>query len=415
MALGIQGAFAMPNAISRRELLSSLGASGLLLPKAVSAFTVSAPVAPVAIARCKTYEPSELTPVLDGMFDKLGGLGKLVQGKTVAIKLNFNGGPTVRLGHLPLGDTHWPNPNLLAAAMHLMARAGARRIRLVEGAAAPRTDPFEEHMLDANWDPQQFLRAAPRVEFENTNYTNAAKKFTRLPVPRGGLLFPAYDVNHSYADCDVFVSIAKYKDHPTTGVSTVMKNLFGLTPLTAYGNGAGKWEDNDLVYGNDRIQIMHRGSRQPAMGALPEIDPASPRDDGYRVPRAIADLTAARPVHLAIMDGVKTMAGAQTPDPRCTPIEPGVLMIGTNVVNTAAVAIAAMNYDPRAPKGTVPFERCDNKLLLAEQLGVGSADPGAIEVIGPSIKEVMFDFRALREKRRTQQGNGSGGRGRTQN
>ena len=251
----------MPNAISRRELLASLGASGLLLPKAVSAFTVSAPVAPVAIARCKTYEPAELTPVLDGMFDKLGGLGRLVQGKTVAIKLNFNGGPTVRLGHLPLGDTHWPHPNLLAATMHLMARAGARRIRLVEGAAAPRTDPFEEHMLDANWDPQQFLRAAPRVEFENTNYTNAAKKFTRLSVPHGGLLFPAYDVNHSYADCDVFVSIAKYKDHPTTGVSTVMKNLFGLTPLTAYGNGAGKWEDNDLVYGNDRIQILHRGAR----------------------------------------------------------------------------------------------------------------------------------------------------------
>jgi uncharacterized protein (DUF362 family) len=400
----------MRNAISRRELIAGLGASGLLLPKPASAVATSAPVAPVAIARCKTYAPSELTPVLKGMFDRLGGLGRLVQGRTVAIKLNFNGGPTVRLGHLPLGDTHWPHPNLLAATMHLMARAGANRIRLVEGAAAPRTDPFEEHMLDANWDPRQFLRAAPRVEFENTNYANAAGKFTRLPVPHGGLLFPAYDVNRSYADCDVFVTIAKYKDHPTTGVSTVMKNLFGLTPLTVYGNGAGKWEDNDLVYGNDRIQILHRGSRQPAMDALPEIDPSSPRDDGYRVPRIIADLTAARPVHLAILDGVKTMAGAQTPDPWCTPVQPGVLMAGTNVVNTAAVAIAAMNYDPRAPKGTVPFERCDNKLLLAEQLGVGSGDPSRIEVVGHSIRDVMFDFRALREKRRLLRGNGPPGR-----
>jgi uncharacterized protein (DUF362 family) len=380
--------------ISRREILASLGASGLLLPRAASAFTARAPVAPLAIGRCRTYEPSELVPILDGMFDKLGGLGRLVQGKTVAIKLNFNGGPTVRLGHLPLGDTHWPHPNLLAATMHLMARAGVYRIRLVEGAAAPRTDPFEEHMLDANWDPGQFLRAAPRVEFENTNYANAAKKFTRLSVPHGGLLFPAYDLNHSY------VSIAKYKDHPTTGVSTVMKNLFGLTPLTVYGNGAGKWLDNDLVYGNDRIQILHRGARQPALDALPEIDPASPRDDGYRVPRIIADLTAARPVHLAIVDGVKTMAGGQTPDPWCTPVEPGVLMAGTNVVNTAAVAVAAMNYDPRAPKGAVPFEHSDNKLLLAEQLGVGSADLSRIEVAGLSIREAMFDFRALREKRR---------------
>jgi uncharacterized protein (DUF362 family) len=402
----------MSDAISRRAMLAGLAASPLLLPNTASTYTTTAPGAPVAIARCRTYQPSELVPVLDGMFDKLGGLRRLVQGKTVAIKLNFNGGPTVRLGHLPLGDTHWPHPNLLAAAMHLMARAGVRRVRLVEGAAAPRTDPFEEHMLDANWDPRQFLSAAPRVEFENTNYSNATKKFTRLSVPRGGLLFPAYDVNHSYADCDVFVTIAKYKDHPTTGVSTVMKNLFGLTPLTVYGNGAGKWEDNDLVYGNDRIQILHRGARQPAMDARPENDPSSPRDDGYRVPRIIADLTAARPVHLAIMDGVKTMAGAQTPDPWCTPVEPGVLMAGTNVVNTAAVAVAAMNYDPRAPRGTVPFERSDNKLLLAEQLGVGSADPRLIEVIGPSIREVLFDFRALREKRRVLRGDRPyGGRG----
>jgi uncharacterized protein (DUF362 family) len=390
----------MSNAISRRELLAGLGASGLLLSKSASAFTALAPVAPVAVARCKTYQPSVLVPTLDDMFDKIGGLGRIVKGKTVAIKLNFNGGPTVRLGHLPLGDTHWPHPNLLAATMHLMARAGAHRIRLVEGAAAPRTDPFEEHMLDANWDPNQFLSAAPRVEFENTNYANAAKKFTRHAVPNGGLLFPAYELNHSYTDCDVFVTIAKYKDHPTTGVTIVMKNLFGLTPLTVYGNGAGKWEDNDLVYGNDRIQILHRGSRQPALGALPEIDPSSPREDGYRVPRIIADLTAARPVHLAIVDGVKTMAGGQTPSPWCTPVEPGVLIAGTNVVNTSTVAVAAMNYDPRAPKGTVPFERCDNKLLLAEQLGVGSADLNRIEVLGESIQDVMFDFRALREKSR---------------
>jgi uncharacterized protein (DUF362 family) len=390
-------------------MLAGLGASGLLWGRPAPAFAIPAPVAPVAISRCRSYAASELVPILAAAFDKLGGLGRMVKGKTVAIKLNFNGGPTVRLGHYPLGDTHWPHPNLIAATMHLMAKAGAYRIRLVEGAAAPKTDPFEEHMLDANWNPRDFIGAAPRVEFENTNYTNAAKKFARIPVPNGGLLFPAYDVNRSYVDCDVFVSIAKYKDHPTTGVSTVMKNLFGLTPLTVYGNGAGKWQDNDLVSGDDRIDILHMGARQPAMGALPEIDPASPRDDVYRVPRIIADLTAARPVHLAILDGIKTMAGAQTPDPWCTAVEPGVLMIGTNVVNTAAVAVAAMNYDPRAPKGTVPFENCDNKLLLAERLGAGSADVSRIEVIGTPIKDALFDFRALREKRRALIPNGPWG------
>ena len=81
-------------------------------------------------------------------------------------------------------------------------------------------------------------------------------------------------------------------------------------------------------------------------------------------------------------------------------MQPGFLIAGTNVVNTAAVAMAAMNYDPRATRGTLPFERVDNKLLLAEQLGVGSADLSRIETVGLPIREAMFDFRTLREKRR---------------
>jgi uncharacterized protein (DUF362 family) len=248
------------------------------------------------------------------------------------------------------------------------------------------------------------------VEFENTNYLGPAKHFSRLPVPGGGLLFPAYDANHSYVDCDVFVTIAKCKDHPTTGVSTVLKNQFGLTPLMVYGNFAGKWEDNDLVAGIDRIRVLHRGTAQPAQGALAEIDPNSPRDDGFRVPRIIADLAAARPVHLAITDGVKTMAGGQTPGPQCSPVAPGWVIAGTNVVNVSAVTLAAMNYDPRAAKGTEPFARCDSKLLLAERLGVGTCDLSQIEVLGTPIRQAVFDFAALRSARLRMTANGSGRR-----
>jgi uncharacterized protein (DUF362 family) len=396
----------MQNGITRRRVLTSLGAAaaGLGLTDRSRGAEAAAPTAPVAIGKCKTYQPAELVATLDTMFDRLGGLGRIVKGKTVAIKLNFNGGSTARLGHLPLGDSHWPHPNLVCATMHLMAKAGVRRVRLVECAPIPWTEPFEEYFIEANWNPQDFINSAPRVEFENTNYTGAAKKFSRIQVPGGGLLFPAYDVNYSYVDCDTFVTIAKSKDHPTTGVSIVLKNSFGLTPLMAYGNHAGKWEENDLVAGTDRIFVLHMGKSQPAYGALPEIDPKSPRDDGYRVPRIIADLIAAKPPQLAIVDAVKTMAGSQTPDPWCTPVEPGTIIAGTNAVNTSAVAVAAMNYDPRAPKGTAPFERCDNKLLLAEQLGVGTCDLKRIEVVGPSIQSVTYDFRALREKRKKTMG-----------
>jgi len=32
-------------------------------------------------------------------------------------------------------------------------------------------------------------------------------------------MFRAFDLNHSYEECDVFVSIAKLKEHSTTGIT----------------------------------------------------------------------------------------------------------------------------------------------------------------------------------------------------
>ena len=52
-----------------------------------------------------------------------------------------------------------------------------------------------------------------------------------------------------------------------------------------------------------------------------------------------------------------------------------------------------MGFDPRAPRGSMPFERCDNTLLLAEQLGAGTADLTNIEVAGVALKDAVFRFR----------------------
>jgi hypothetical protein len=61
-------------------------------------------------------------------------------------------------------------------------------------------------------------------------------------------------------------------------------------------------------------------------------------------------------------------------------------------VNTDAVATAVMGYDPRAPKGKAPFTTCDNTLLLAEQLGQGSADLSRIEVAGTPIAKAVYRY-----------------------
>jgi uncharacterized protein (DUF362 family) len=336
-------------------------------------------------------------PRLATMFDQIGGLGRLVAGKTVAVKLNLTGSPDYRLGHLPAGRAQWVHPSVVGAVVYLIGRAGARRIRLLESPWST-SEPVEEYMLQANWDVDAIRLAAPRVEFENTGYLGSGKSYIRFVVPQGGLLFPAYDLNHSYMDCDVFVSLAKLKEHKTTGVTLAMKNCFGMIPCTIYGDGSPEDEPGREPSGGRGL--FHNGKRQPAKPALPEKDPSSPRQGGYRVPRAVADLVAARPVHLAIIDGIHTMAGGEGPwIPGCRAVAPNLLVVGNNVVSTDAVAMALMGFNPLADRGEPPFENCDNTLRLAESLGAGTRDLGRIEIAGTAIRDAVFPFRARRAAR----------------
>ena len=144
-----------------------------------------APTSPVAVARCKTYNSAELVATMQKMFDQLGGLGRLVKGKTVAMKINLTGAPTYRVGYLALEDTHYTHPAVIAATAHLMGKAGARRIRILESPWAT-ADPVEEYILQANWEPRDILGAAQNVEFENTNYLGKSKKYSRMMVRPGG-------------------------------------------------------------------------------------------------------------------------------------------------------------------------------------------------------------------------------------
>ncbi len=358
----------------------------------------AAPASRVAVARSKTYDPAVLLPTLDRMFDQLGGLGRIVKGKTVAIKVNLTGAPTYRLGYLPAEDTHYTHPHVIAATVHLMGKAGARRIRVLESPWST-ADPLEEVMLQSNWEPRDILSAAPNVEFENTNWLGKGSRYARMMAPHGGLMYPGFELNHSYQDCDVFASLAKLKEHDTAGITLSMKNCFGLTPCTIYGTGAGVDEPSDVPKGGR--DMVHAGYRQPSKIAPPEKDPASPRDGGYRVPRTVVDLISARPIDLAVVEGIHTMAGGEGPwISNAKPVEPGVLVAGTNPVNVDAVSMAVMGFDPMADRGTPPFETCDSTLRLAEDVGVGTRDLKRIEVVGTPIREAVFNFADLRRERR---------------
>jgi len=170
-----------------------------------------------------------------------------------------------------------------------------------------------------------------------------------------------------------------------------MKNCFGITPCTIYGDGAPE-DEPGIVPRGGRLPI-HTGYRQISKSSPLEIDPKSPRQGGYRVPRCVADLVAARPIHLAIIDGVESMTSSEGVSRYSKYVKPQVLIAGTNAVCVDAVGAAVMGFDPMADRGAAPFETCDSTLRLAEELGAGTRDLNRIEVIGARIRDVVFDYR----------------------
>ncbi len=213
--------------MTRREAIALTGAA-LAQPGILPAATTP-PAKPVAIGKCPEYDDAQIVANLKAMFDQLGGLGKVVRNKTVTVKLNLTGSPGQRFEGRPLGVTHYTHPKVIAATAHLMGEAGARRIRFVESAWAF-SGPLEDYLLDSGWNVRQLAASAPNVEFENTNNLGKSKEYARFKVPGTPYMFPAYDLNRAYQDTDVFVSMAKLKNHATCGVTLSMKNMFRHHP-----------------------------------------------------------------------------------------------------------------------------------------------------------------------------------------
>ena len=340
----------------------------------------------VALTRARSYG-AEAAAAMRQAFDLLGGIGSLVRAKTVTVKVNFTGWPIQGLFGRTAGETYVTHGDTALALAQILSENGARRIRFVESEGV--AQPFEAIAAAAGWDLPA-LQAIAGVEFENTRNLGSGASYARLAVPGGGRLFSYLDVNHSYADTDVFVSLCKMKEHATAaGVTLSMKNLFGITPNALYGSeGAG---EDKLGYRGP----IH-GKAEGWVRLLPgEKSGFENEVVGVRVPRTIVDENLARPVHLAIVDGITTIRGGEGWwNAGVSAIDPGVVVAGFNALSTDAVAAAVMGFDPRAPHYTAPFENRENHLLIAEQAGLGTADVSRIDVRGLRISDVRTPFRA---------------------
>jgi uncharacterized protein (DUF362 family) len=107
----------------------------------------------------------------------------------------------------------------------------------------------------------------------------------------------------------------------------------------------------------------------------------------------IIDLNRARPVDLALIDGIKTADGGEGPwVGTLSPVEPGLLLAGKDPVATDAVATAAMEFDPTEVRSHAPFLQSDNHLNIAHERSLGTNRLEEIEVVGLGVQDVATHF-----------------------
>ena len=347
--------------------------------------------ATVAIVPCKDYG-SGVQTALAQAFDLLGGIGPLVNGKTVAVKINLtNDGQFENQFGRPPGESFVTHGATAIALATVLFQSGAQKVRFIDSVGF--LSPLSDILTMAQWDVTTLLGVG-NVELENTRNLGNGTSYVQINVPGGGNLFSYFELNHSYRDCDVFISMAKLKQHLTAGVTLSTKCLFGSTPNSLYGTDAVS--ENAVGYrGRIHGNSEPGWNNDPPPGARTDVTPLP--DAGDRVPPVIADLSGARPVHIAIIDGITSMSGGEGPwAPNAAFVSPGVIIVGLNPIATDAVGIAVMGFsNPQAPFGAQPFTTCENHLLLAERAGVGTADLSQISVLGLSIAQATYPYPPL--------------------
>jgi uncharacterized protein (DUF362 family) len=354
--------------MTRRNFLrlAGLTSAGILLAGCAPGATESVSgikQARVAIGKAKTYERTVIERQLAQMIDQLGGLGDVVKpGDHVAIKVNLTGG--VRQAPLPgvtAIESYVTHPEVARALIKQVQAAGAKEIFIVES--------VYEWASYKEWGYEE-LAADTGVTLIDLNDTKPFNDFKEVKVENSSI-YPSFLFNQLLTDVDVYMSVSKMKNHYEQGVTHTIKNAMGLAPLQFY----------EMKKGDGYRSAIH--------------GPAA--ETRTRLPGTIIDLNKARRINFSLIDGIKTAEAGEGPwIATMTPVEPGVLFAGKNPVSTDAVATAAMGYDPTTDYPNDPFIRGDNHMNLAAAAGMGTNHIDEIDVVGATIKEVLYPFTPAR-------------------
>ncbi len=387
--------------LTRRDFLFALAATPLAgavatAPTAAAAAPAAgarphpAPRAVTALGLCPRYEFAAVRRTLGRMLEELGDVRRLVRRRHVTVKVNLVNTSAEDVAGVPLGLTVTVHPVVALALGSLLVEYGARQVVFCD--QLPFRSPDEEAFTGYGYRLADFRDALDgRVRLENTRNRGRHPTYAWVRVPDGELA-TAWEVNRTYVDTDVLVSLTKLKSHVSGGISGALKNLFGVPPSSLYGEDLRDEPDENAT--GYRGATMHSCERLPLTSA-PSFTGRSVRGDhGYNVPRFIVDLAAAFPIHLAVIDGISTIQSAEGwwNGAMVSVTRPGVLLAGRNPVCTDAVAAAVMGFDPDAPDRTWPFVNGTNHLALARRRGLGENRLRELEIAGVPLERARFEF-----------------------
>jgi uncharacterized protein (DUF362 family) len=280
----------------------------------------------VFVARGQSYAgPLERT-IREGLIAL--GLGpRDLSGKRVLLKPNFVE-PSRHLGHLTT------NPAVVAAAASVLRSWGAR-VTVGEGPGHVRDT--EQVLAESGLDE---VLGQLGLEYADLNYEEVA--WVRNRGRYSGL--PGFYLGRSVAGADLIVSIPKLKTHHWVGMTSAMKNMYGVLPGVMYG-----WPKN----------VLHEAG----------------------IPQTVCDLNASLPRTLALVDAIECMEGDGPimGEPKVM----GLIVMGTNMVAADATCSRIMGLEPRM----IPY------LYLADNAGMGPLGDREIEQRGEDWCPVASPFK----------------------
>ena len=352
--------------LSRRSFLGTLTAStaGLLLIPYIRSASIFAYghasgasfLAQVALTQGDNYARSFVKQKVQHLFESLGGLADVVKtGDKVGIKINLTGGSgsalSPRLGGLPITESMWTHPEVIRAVGELLIDSGVRGSDI--------------YIVESLWDAASYndfgyltVQQSLGAQMVNLNNKEPYTDYYDLPVGGNTSFYTSFKVNKILNDVNVFVSIPKMKQHYEAGVTGALKNQIGMVPKQLY----------TMPSNQSRRDALH------TQGGL----------SNTHLPRSICDLNFARPVHLAVIDGMKNARGGEGVwNPTFQIAQDHVMLAGKNPVATDSIMAYLMGINPQATSIPLPDGgHCDNYLELLHQKGMGTNQMNEIEVVG---------------------------------